>query len=162
MPDQQIVNAQGVWGYAPTTNPTVKFFINGSGAGRKPGDVVTMRGDATGTVVNIANALNDVTAVGVVAAVVPSDSMNSQPTTLSFGAGGDMPVIVYGPARVNIGAATVAVGDLLTTAATAGTAVTNAGAPAANAVTGSIIAVALEASGAKDANNTIRAYINKM
>jgi hypothetical protein len=72
-----------------------------------------------------------------------------------------MPVVISGPARVNIAANTVAANDLLTTSTAAGVAATNAGAPAANAVVGSILGVALEASGAKDANNTIRAYIMK-
>lgn len=163
MPDVQIQNPSGFYGLPAQINPTAKWFTNGSATARKPGDVVVMsRTDFTGTVVTIATALNDVLVVGIVAPTIPTDSMNTQPSTMSYAVGQDLPVLVEGCSRVNIGAATVAAGDLLTTAATLGTAVTNAGAPAANAVLGSIIAVAIEASGAKDANNTIRCYVTKL
>ena len=101
------------------------------------------------------------TVLGVVAAKVPTDSLNTQ-SGATYAAGAVMPVIIRGPARINIGAAnTVAAGDLLTTSAVAKVAQTNAGAPGANANTMSLIAIAMEANTAKDANNTIRCYINK-
>jgi hypothetical protein len=57
-------------------------------------------------------------------------------------------------ARVNIGANTVAAGDILATSTTAKVAVVNA-----SATFGAAFAIALEASGVKDANNTIRCRI---
>lgn len=163
MPDQMISNPAGVWGYAPTINPTVKWFINGANAVAKPGYLMTLRGDVTGTVLNGATAINDVLVVGIVAAYNPSDSMNTQPANAQYAIGSDMPVITYGPARVFIGANTVALNDLLTSSVGVPFgAQTNAAAPAADTITGSIIAFALEPSTAKDANNTIRCFVSKV
>lgn len=157
MPDAQVINPSGVWGYAPTINPTVKWFINGSGAARKPGDLVVMRGFTDGATVTTSTTVSDTTIVAVVAAPGPSDSLTTQGTTISFAAGQDMPCIVEGPARVNVGANTPAVGDLIGTSAVAG-----AGNTVATPTPGQAIAVALEAGAAKDANNTIRCYVTKV
>lgn len=167
MPTQQITNPQNAWQAGATwqdyqaVQQEVVEMVNTSGAARTAGDVVTL--DLTtiadyGQQATSTTTVNDKQVVGVVAPKTQG-SLQSQGDT--YAAGAVMPVIVKGPARINIGANAVAAGDVLTTSGTAGQAVTNAGAPAANAVVGSLIAIAAEASTAKDANNTIRAYINK-
>lgn len=164
MPDKQISNPGGLYGQTADPNPITRDVVNNSGGTLLPGDVVVFAADVTGVLATTTTTVNDKTVLGVVAARVPSDSLNTQASGgpgLPYAAGAVMPVVVNGPARIQIAANAVAAGDLLTTSAVAKVAVLNAGAPAANAVTGSIIAIALEASGVKDANNTIRAYINK-
>ena len=164
MPDPQIPNPAGLYGLSGVTAPIFREMVNNSGGTVLPGDVVVFATDTTGVLVTTTTTVNDKTVLGVVAARVPSDSINTQPATgpgLPYAAGAVVPVIVNGPARINIAANTVAAGDILTTSAVAKVAATNAGAPAANAVTQSLIAIALEAQGAKNANNTIRCYINK-
>jgi hypothetical protein len=76
-----------------------------------------------------------------------------------------MPIIIKGPARINIAANTVAAGGNLSSSAVAKVAATAAAAGSVGALqglVGSFIAIALESQAAKDANNTIRAYISKM
>lgn len=160
MPDKQITNAGGMWGLTADANPDVRTFVNNSGGTVAPGDVVCFTTDTTGVLCTTTTTVNDKTVLGVVAAKSPSDSLSTQ-SGVTYASGAQTQVIIRGPARINIAANTVAAGDLLTTSGVAKVAAVNAGAPAANAVTGSVIAVALEASAAKDANNTIRAYINK-
>lgn len=160
MPDVQIQNAGGVWGQAAQPNPQTTDLLNNTAGTLFPGDVVVVGAD--GVTANTSTTVNDKTVVGVVAARTPSDSQSTQPAGSGYASGQSMNVVFAGPGRINIGANTVAAGDLLTTSASAKVAATNAGTPAANAVTGSIIAVALEASGAKDGNNTVRAWIGKM
>jgi len=164
MPDPMIPNPAGLYGLSGV--PPVQFveMVNNSGGTLLPGDVVCFTTDVTGVLVTTSATVNDKTVLGVVAAKVPTDSVNTQSATgpgLPYAAGAVIPVIVKGTARIQVGANNPAAGDLLTNSA-AKTANTNAGAPAANAVTGSIIGVALEAGAAKDANNTIRAYISKI
>jgi hypothetical protein len=161
MPDKTITNAAGLWGLTADANPDVRTFVNNSPGTLAPGDVVALATDTTGVLVTSTATVNDKTVVGVVAAKSPSDSLSTQAVGTTYAVGSQTQVIVRGPARINIGANTVSAGDLLTTGGSK-VAATNAGAPAANAVTGSIIAVALEASAAKDANNTIRCYVNKL
>lgn len=163
MPDPQIPNPAGLYGLTGVPAPIFREMVNNSGGTVLPGDVVVFATDATQVLATTTTTVNDKTVLGVVAARVPSDSVNTQAATgpgLPYAAGAVIPVIVQGPARINVGANTPAAGDLLTTSAVAKAAVTNAGAPAANAVTGSIIAVCVAA--AKDTNNTVVAYINKM
>ena len=165
MPDAMIPNPAGLYGL--TGIPPVQFveMVNNSGGTLLPGDVVAFTTDVTGCLVTTTTTVNDKTVFGVVGAKTPTDSVNTQAATgpgLPYAAGAVIPVIIKGAARINIAANTVAAGDLLTTSAVAKVAATNAGAPAANAVTGSIVAVALEANAAKDANNTIRAQIVKV
>lgn len=160
MPDVQIQNAGGVFGLAAQPNPQTTDLLNNSAGTLFPGDVVVVGAD--GVTATTTTTVNDKTVVGVVGSRTPSDSTATQPVGSGYLSGQSMNVVFFGPARINIGANTVAAGDLLTTSATAKVAATNAGAPAANAVTGSIVGVALEGSGAKDGNNTIRAYITKM
>jgi hypothetical protein len=160
MPDAQIANPAGVFGL--TASPStidVESLQNNSGATRTYGDVVVI--DATGTQVNTTTTANDKTVIGVVGQKAAGGVGATAGDGTTYAAAAIMPVVVRGIARINIGTTTVAANDLLTTTTTAGVATTNAGAPAANAVTGSLIGVALEASGAKDSNNTIRAWIQK-
>jgi hypothetical protein len=160
MPEATITNPGSLYGLSATAPNQFVEMLNNSGASLFPGDVVAIATDVTGVLVTTTTTVNDKTVIGVVGAKVPSDSLNSQ-APASYASQAVCPVIIRGPARINIGANTVAAGDLLASSATAKVAATNAGTPAANAVTGSIIAIALEAYTAKDANNTIRAYINK-
>jgi hypothetical protein len=162
MPEAQITNPSGAWGQTATQGSTVRNYNNNSAGTLFPGDVVVFAADVTGANATTTTTVNDKTVLGVVAAKTPSDSGSVQPAGSTYGVGSPMPVVISGVARINIGANTVAAGDLLTTSAVAKVAATNAGTPAANAVTGSIIGVALEASAAKDtATNTIRANITK-
>jgi hypothetical protein len=161
MPDAQITNPSGAFGLAASASPYVRTYNNNSGATLLPGDVIVFAADVTGANITTTTTVNDKTVLGVVGAKTPSDSLSTQNPAVTFPVGAPVPVVLSGPARINIGANTVAAGDLLTTSAVAKVAATNAGTPAANAVTGSIIGTALEASAAKDTNNTIRAYIQK-
>lgn len=147
MPDKQITNPSGLWGVAADTNPDTKTYSNNSGGALALGDVLVFAADATGVLATTTTTVNDKTVLGVAAAPAA--------------AGASVLVVIRGPARINIAANTVTAGDLLTTSAAAKVAILNAAAPAANAVTGSVIATALEASAAKDTANTIRAYIQK-
>lgn len=159
MPEAFITNPQGAYGLQATAPVQYVEMVNNSGGTLLPGDVVTV--DVTGVLANTTTTANDKTVVGVVGAKAPSDSLNTQPANATYASGSPMPVIVRGPARINIAANTVAASDLLTTTTAAKVAGTNAGAPGANANTMSLIGIAMEASAAKDANNTIRCYINK-
>jgi hypothetical protein len=162
MPDPQIPNPAGLYGFAGVPNVQHVEVVNNSGGTLLPGDVVAFTTDVTGCLVTTTTTLNDKTVLGVVAARVPTDSINTQSATgpgLPYSAGAVIPVIVRGPARINVGANTPAAADILTTSTVAKAAITNAGAPAANAVIGSLIAICIAA--AKDANNTVVAYINK-
>ena len=118
--------------------------INNSAAARVYGDVVVI--DVTGTLATTTTTANDKTVLGVVS------QSNSNPTNCPIGF--PMLVTVRGVARVNIGANTVAAGDVLASFTTAGQAVTN------NALTAptnaAAIGIALEANAAKDTNNTLR------
>jgi hypothetical protein len=161
MPDVLIPNPAGSLGALVATSGTQRVvdMVNNSGATRTYGDVVVV--DATGTLATTTTTANDKKVIGVVGQTGQGSVGATQGDGSTFAANAVMPVIVEGIARINIGANTVAVNDLLTTTTTAAVAGTNAGAPAANAVIGSICAVALEANGAKDTNNTIRAYVMK-
>jgi hypothetical protein len=118
-------------------------LVNNSGATRTYGDVVIV--DVSGLNANTTVIVNNQTVIGVVSQQNPGGTVAS---------GKPMLVQYRGVARVNIGANTVAVGDVLTSFTIAGQAATN------NALTAPTIAaqigVALEAFGAKDTNNTIR------
>lgn len=161
MPDIQIPNPAGSLGSFAATSGSqlVQDVVNNSGATRTYGDVVVI--DANGVNATTTTSANDKTVIGVVGQTGQGTVGATTGDGSTYAAGRVMPVITRGIARINIGANTVASGDVLTSSTSAGVAATNAGAPAANAVVGSLIAIALEASGAKDANNTIRAWIQK-
>ena len=154
MPGGAINNPGGVWGEtASSAAVDASDFINNSGGTLSTGDVVC---SVDGMNVTTTTTANDKTVVGVVGASgVGQTATNLQ----TFAAGATVPVITRGPARINVGANTPAANDILTTTTTAKVAGTNAGAPAANAVVQSLIAVCLSAT--KDANNAVLAWINK-
>lgn len=164
MPTSQINNPGGVWGLTP--NPMSAEYVdalNNSGGTLLPGDVVVFSTDTTGSKITTTTTASDPTVLGVVGARVPSDSLSTQ-TTDTYAAGAVVPVIIRGPARINIAANTVTAGAALATSTAAKVAAVpgTAGSVAAlQALAGSFIATAYESQAAKDANNTIRAYISK-
>lgn len=162
MPSKTISNPGGLYGLTADPDPEFKEVVNNSGGSLLPGDVVCVAADLTGVLVTTSTTVNDKTVFGVVAAKIPSNSLSTAPTTDTYASGAVMPVIIRGPARINIAANAVVAGDSLCQSAVAKVAQTSALAPVANVGIGTIIGVALEATAAKDTNNTIRAYINKM
>lgn len=161
-----ISNPAGLWGETADADPIFKMVVNNSGGTLLPGDVVCFTTDTTGVLVTTSAVASDRTVLGVVAAQDdPSDSLRTAAATDTYAAGAQMPVVIEGPARINIAANVVAAGDALATSGVAKVAATPGAAgtvAALQALIGSFIAIALEASGTKDANNTIRAYIKKM
>jgi hypothetical protein len=168
----QLINPGAVWGQTATwDDQLVAEYQNlPTGTTRAVGDVVFLPAASVPAgyavpQVDAAATANDKTVVGVVAEQnegnIDQPSIGGVGTAGSSGktyaAGAVMPVGVRGIFRINIAANVVARADILAASAVAGVAVTN------NAATvGQAIAIALEASTAKDANNTIRAYIAKM
>lgn len=128
--------------------------MNGSGATLSVGQVVVLNPD--GVTVTTTTTISSDLAYGV---VLPraGDGL-AQIQAESFPANALLRICHAGPARINIGSNTVAAGGLLSTSATAG----QAAVPATAATLGEVIAVALEASTAVDANGNIRALIAKM
>lgn len=160
MPQKQITNPGGLYGLAADADPDVKYYVNNSAGTLLPGDLVVFAADVTGVLATTTTTASDVTSLGVVAAQDnPSDSLRTAAAGDTYPVGAVMPVVVKGPARINIAANTVAAGALLgsTTAAKVAGAVASAA-----GLIGGFIGIALEAQSAKDANNTIRAYIQKM
>jgi hypothetical protein len=168
MPDKQISNPGGLYGLTADPNPISIDVVNNSGGTLLPGDLVCFTTDVTGVLATTTTTPSDTSVWGVVAAKVPSDSLNTQSATgpgLPYASGAVMPIIIKGPARINIAANTVAAGGNLSSSAVAKVAATAAAAGSVGALqglVGSFIAIALESQAAKDANNTIRAYISKM
>lgn len=158
MPDL-VLNNQGVWGYTPTSNVEFAVFLNAGATAIKPGDVVWIGSgaNADGVRVLTGTTAGSPLAIGVAANPVPTDSVNTYPSGTSYAAGKTVPVILRGVARVNIGAGTVALADALGQGATAGVAATQA-----TPTAGAVIAIALQANTAADANGTILAYVMKV
>ena len=167
MPEPTIPNPGNAW-QAGASWQTEQFvqqqvveMVNTSAATRKAGDVVEV--DLTtmanyGQNATTSTTLNDPQVLGVVA---PKTQGSLALCGDTYVAGATMPVIIKGPARINIAANAVVAGDVLTQSAVAGVAETNPTDITANAGIQATIGVAGEATAAKDANNTIRAYINK-
>jgi hypothetical protein len=150
MPGVRLRNPAGAYGAVVNTDPVLVEVTNNSGGTLQQGDLVVI--DATGVLATTSATANVKTVLGVV-----NTTGDAQTDNTTIPAGGTMRVAVGGVARIQIGANAVAVGDILAQSGTVKQAVTN------NAATvGQAIAIALEASGAKDANNTIRAIIGKM
>lgn len=161
MTNKTITNPGGLWGATGDTDPEVKWYLNNSGGTLHAGDLVVVAADTTGTKATTTTTASDVTVLGVVA---PADPSSLDVDATAYASGATMPVIVKGPARIQIGANTVAAGGQLastTTAKQAGTPGAAATVGALQALLGSFIGVALEAQTAKDANNCIRAYIQR-
>jgi len=157
---KSIANPGGLYGLtADTDDQEVIEIVNNTAGTLLPGDLVMFTTDLTGINAVTTAVANDFTVLGV---VMPTDrSLRTVLTTDTYAAGAVMPVCVRGHARINIGANTIAAGDRLTSSGTAKIAQTNTATTVLTAV-GSLIGIALEADSAKDARNTIRAYIQKM
>lgn len=152
MPAKQINNVAGVWGGSTSANePVLIEMVNDSAGTVKQGDVVVTDG-VTGRLFTTTTTANDKTVIGV---VCTTGDTSTDATTIAVG----QPcfVAVGGVARVQIGGATVAAGDILATTTTAKLAVTNN-----SATVGQAFAIALESQAAKDAQDTIRCIISKM
>lgn len=165
MVSKAISNPAGVWGMTADAGTEQEYVevVNNSGATLLPGDVVCFTTDTTGVLITTTTTASDPTVIGVVA---PSDmGLRTVASTETIAAGAVCRVITKGPARINIAANTVAAGANLSTSTAAKVAAKAADAGsvgALQALVGSFIGIALESQAAKDANNTIRAYINKM
>jgi|SRR5215471_2806326 len=168
--DKQISNPGGAYGLtADPAGQVVVDCVNGSGGTLVEGDVVVCT-DVNGVSVTTTTSANDTSVVGVVgsgAQTAPAlgvtggagaigSFLAAASNTATFASGATMPVVVAGPARVNIGANTVAAKAVLTTFTSAKQAQTVA---AAVGQIGAVIGQALESQAAKDANNTIRCWI---
>jgi hypothetical protein len=176
MPDKQIGNPAGSYGL--TADPQEQWVIdmvNNSGGTLQEGDMVICT-DVAGINVTTTTSVSSTQVVGVVGTGAPGTSglvtgggagaiesgLAAASSTNTFASGATMPVVFFGPARVNIAANTVAAGAILSTSAAA-----KVGAVAAafgsvallQAALGSFIAIAQESQAAKDANNTIRCMI---
>jgi hypothetical protein len=168
--DKQIANPGGAYGLtADPASQIVCDCVNGSGGTLVEGDVVIIT-DVNGLSVTTTTTGNDTAVCGVVgpgATAPPALGLGGGPgaigapltaasSTSTYASLAVLPVIVFGPARVNIGANTVAAKAVLTTFTTAKQAQTVA---AAVGQIGAVIGQALESQAAKDANNTIRCWI---
>lgn len=148
-----ISNVLGSGGNTATQIPTVRYFVNAAAAALNPGDVVILSG-VNGLAVTTTTSAASLLVVGVVGEPTQG-SMEAAATSKSYAIGEAVPVIVEGPARVNVAGLTVAAGAIIQTSTTAG-AVDDA---AASIGTG--VGVTLEASSAKDANDCIRCWITR-
>lgn len=158
MPVRQIDNPLGAFGQTATAGVQLVLTAKNNSAGTlRAGDVVVL--DVTTTLATTTTTASDNAACGVVGSL--SGALDSGDT---YVVGVGMPVVIYGPARINIAANTVAAKANLassTAAKVAATAAAAASVAALQALIGSFIAVALEADSAKDVNNTIRCFITK-
>lgn len=156
-----INNPNAAWSagatYAPppttTDSQVVVIGVNNSGGTLHTGDVVII--DVTGCLFTTTTTAGDLAVYGV--ALPRSGDGLADDTYDAYASLDVMRVCIEGVARVNIASNTVALKDLLTASSAAKVAVTNN-----SATIGEVIAVALEASSAKDSNNLIRALIGKM
>jgi hypothetical protein len=163
MTSKVLGNPAGMWGAtADTQAQEVIECVNNSGGTLLPGDLVVMT-DLNGVLVATTTTASDPAVIGV---VLPVDrGLRTVGAGETYASGAQIPVCVRGPARVNIAANTVAAGAPLassTAAKVAAVPATAASVAALQALVGSFIGNAMEAQSAKDANNTIRAYIQKM
>lgn len=167
MTDKQIQAPLSVWG-APTTGAAEQKLLecfNNSGAVLQHGDVVIVDTSAGQMPAVVAGAANSSTGAVTTTAVaktpqvvgVVSTTGDASTNASQVPIGGVCQVCIAGIARVNVGAGVAAAFSFLQTAAVLKQAAGNA-APAAADI-GTIFGVALEAAAAKDANNTIRAFI---
>lgn len=157
MPGGTIDVVQSVWGL-PTSGQADQLLLQCWNATVSQvfsqGDVVIVDklglalGDGQTGRVTISTTADNPFVLGVV-----SDG-TSKTTTLSYPPGDTLFVCVLGVARVQIGGHVVAANDPLSTT----TSVKQAG-TTATPTAGAILGYALEASTAKDANSTIRAFI---
>lgn len=158
MPVRQIDNPLGAYGQTATPGmQVIQWMKNNSGGTLRAGDVVVS--DVTGVLATTTTTASDAAVVGVVGAI--AGTLDSSDT---FAANVEMPVVIYGPARINIAANTVAAKASVASSTAAKVAAVPAIAGsvgALQALVGSFVAVALEADSAKDSNNTIRCFVFK-
>lgn len=165
MVSKVITNPGGLYGQTADAGTEQEYVtvVNNSGGTLLPGDVVCFTTDTGGVNVTTTTTASDPTVLGVVA---PNDlGLRTVGSAETIASGAVMKVITKGPARVNIAANTVAAGAVVATSTAAKVAAvpgTAASVAALQALVGSFIAVALEAQTAKDANSTIRCYVQKM
>lgn len=160
----QIANQQGLWGEtASPDGQLIAMYVNNSGGVLTVGDVV-IASDVAGILCTTTTTASSPHVVGVVSEPY-GGALGAAGSALTYASGANVPVLIKGPGRINIGANTVAAGANLATSATVKVAATPANAAsvaALQALVGTFIGIAREADSAKDAGNTIRAYINKM
>lgn len=159
-----IANQQGLWGEnASPDGQLIAMYVNNSGGTLTVGDVVIAT-DVAGILATTTTTASSPHVVGVVSEPY-GGALGAAASGFTYASGANVPVVVKGPARINIGGNTVAAGGNLATSTVAKVAATPGAAAsvaALQALVGTFIAIAREADGAKDAGNTIRAYINKM
>lgn len=167
MPGVTIANPGAQFGQkGSTSSKIVEYYINGSAVTLTTGDVVIF--DTTSlssTIVGQAGLGVTTTTTAsdrLVAGVVDGDEQNSIVAN-TYAVGTMVPVVVKGVARINIAGNTVATTDVLATSTAAKVATAPTAATATtNGSIGMYIGVPLQANTAKDTNNCILAYINKM
>lgn len=142
-------------GTAVSDNLDVAHLVNASGGTVAVGDVVIASGVA-GTDFTTTTSAKHKKALGVVGEPTPG-APGAATSATSYASGAVVPIVTRGVARINIGSNTIADAAILGTSTTVKVADT-AGSP----LPGDVIAIALETQAAKDANNTIRAYIGKL
>lgn len=159
-----VANPQGLWGEtAAPDGQLIANYVNNSGGVLTVGDVVVAT-DVAGILATTTTTASSPHVIGVVAEPY-GGALGAAGSGLTYASGTIVPVIIKGPGRINIGGNTVAAGANLSTSATAKVAAVAADAAsvaALQALVGTFIAIARESQAAKDAGNTIRAYINKM
>src|SRR6516225_5222786 len=133
MPDKQIGNPAGSYGL--TADPQEQWVIdmvNNSGGTLQEGDLVICS-DVAGIQVTTTTTPSSTQVVGVVGTGAPGTSglvsgggagaiesgLAAASSTNTFAAGAVMPVVFFGPARINIAANTVAAGAAVATSAAA-------------------------------------------
>ena len=173
MPTKDISNPQGLYGQAADFGGQLVIHVNnGAAAARKVGDLVILAAPAsafwtpsvatttTAAVMNVLGVVGEPNEGFIDQGYIgtaPTYATTTGSSGTSYAVGAEMPVIIFGPARINIGSNTVASLDHLFSFTTAGQAQSETTATLAH--TGSYIGIALEAQTAIDANNTIRCLI---
>lgn len=160
MPQHSIDNPAGAFGQTATALGQIVYWaVNNSGGTLTTGDVVVSLPSAS--LVTTTTTASDQLVCGVVGWKQYSNLSQGLET---FAAGAIVPVVVYGPARIQIAANTVPARAVLSTSAVAKVAAVAANAAsvaALQALVGSFVATALEAEAAKDASSTIRCWVFK-
>jgi hypothetical protein len=164
---QGIANPKGAFGLAlagtliggqiAMTNDILTIELTNTTANALQYGTVVTFSDATGLNGGTTATANSLTVAGVIAQYGCNMISIAGTPTPAIPPGGNMMVIVRGVARVNIAANTVAANDVLASSTAAGVAVTNNALTAATV--NAAVAIALEASGAKDGFNTVRARV---
>ena len=168
--DKQISNPAGLYGLtADPNNQIIIEMINNSGGTLIEGDVVVCT-DVNGLNATTTTAAQDTSVIGVVgpgAQLAPAlgsaggmgaigSGLAAAANTSTYPNLSVIPVVIFGAARVNIGANTVAAKAVLTSFTSAKQAQTIA---AAVGQIGAVIGQALESQAAKDTSNTIRCFL---